>query len=176
MRSTSTPWFPHPLMSLLLAATWLALSHSLALVHLLSALLLAWVVPRLVHPFLGPANRVQWGPAIRLTVVVLRDIVVSNITVARLVLGPMERPHPAWVPVTLDTDHPMVNSLFATIITTTPGTVSATIDEARGLIWVHALDCQDIAAMAQDMKSRYESPLIDIFHAQRAARPQELAR
>lgn len=175
MRSTDSRWFPHPLMSLLLAATWLALSHSLALVHLLSALLLAWLVPRLVHPFMGPANRIQWVPAIRLMMVVLRDIVVSNITVARLVLGAMDRPQPAWVPVTLETDHPMVNSLLATIITTTPGTVSATVDEGRGLIWVHALDCQDITAMAQDMKSRYEAPLIDIFHAQRAARPQELA-
>lgn len=175
MRRADTPWFPHPLMSLLLAATWLALSHSLALVHLLSALLLAWVVPRLVHPFLGPANRIQWAPAIRLTWVVLHDIVVSNITVARLVLGPMAKPQPAWVPVTLDSRHPMVNSLFATIITTTPGTVSATIDESQGLIWVHALDCQDIAAMAQDMKTRYEAPLIEIFHAQREARPQELA-
>ena len=176
MRSTDSRWFPHPLMSLLLAATWLALSHSLALVHLLSALLLAWLVPRLVHPFMGPANRIQWVPAIRLMMVVLRDIVVSNITVARLVLGAMNRPQPAWVPVTLETDHPMVNSLLATIITTTPGTVSATIDEGRSLIWVHALDCQDIAAMAHDMKSRYEAPLIEIFHAQRAVRPQELAR
>ena len=175
MRS-QTPWFPHPLMSLLLAATWLALSHSLALVHLLSALLLAWVVPRLIHPFMGPPSRIQWGPAARLTMVVLRDIVVSNITVARLVLGPMDRPQPAWIPVVLDTDHPMVNSLLATIITTTPGTVSATIDEERGLIWVHALDCQDIQAMAQDMKDRYEAPLITIFRAQRVARTQEPAR
>jgi multicomponent K+:H+ antiporter subunit E len=70
----------------------------------------------------------------------------------------------------------MVNSLLATIITTTPGTVSATIDEERGLIWVHALDCQDIQAMAQDMKDRYEAPLITIFRAQRVARTQEPAR
>jgi multisubunit Na+/H+ antiporter MnhE subunit len=31
--------------------------------------------------------------------------------------------------------------LLATIITTTPGTVSCIVDEERRLIWVHALDC-----------------------------------
>lgn len=29
---------------------------------------------------------------------------------------------PAWLPVPLACDHPRVNALFATIITTTPGT------------------------------------------------------
>ncbi|MEX1166263.1 MAG: Na+/H+ antiporter subunit E, partial [Hydrogenophaga sp.] len=55
------------------------------------------------------------------------------------------------------------NALFASIITTTPGTVSAVIDEERRLIWVHALNCDDAGAMAADMKSRYEAPLLAIF-------------
>ena len=32
-------WFDHPVLSVLLGASWLALSHSVELVHLLSALL-----------------------------------------------------------------------------------------------------------------------------------------
>ncbi len=155
--------WPNPLMSLLLALSWLALSHSLALVHLLSAVLLGWVVPRLVQPFLGPASRIHWGAAIRLLLVVLRDIVVSNLTVARLVLGPMSRPQPAWFAVPLASDHAMVNALLASIITTTPGTVSAVVDEQRRQILVHALDCSDAAAMVEDIRQRYEAPLLTIF-------------
>jgi multicomponent K+:H+ antiporter subunit E len=165
-KAASRAWFPHPLMSLLLGASWLALSHSLALVHWLSALLIAWLVPRLLHPFLGTASQVHWPSALRLSFVVLYDIVMSNITVAKLVLGPMDKPQPAWIRVPLATEHAMVNSLFATIITTTPGTVSAVVDEALHVIWVHALDCSDAQAMAQDMKSRYESPLMDVFGVQ----------
>ena len=111
-------WLAHPVLSVLLGASWLALSHSLALVHLLSALLIGLIVPRLLHPFLAPANRIDWMAALRLSAVVLKDIVLSNITVARLVLGPMSRPQPAWLPVPLATDHPRINALFATIITT----------------------------------------------------------
>lgn len=159
-------WFDHPVLSVLLGASWLALSHSVELVHLLSALLIGLILPRLLHPFLTPADHIDWMAALRLTVVVLKDIVLSNITVAKLVLGPMSTPKPAWLPVPLATDHPRINALFATIITTTPGTVSCVVDEQRHEILVHALNCDDAQAMIDDMKNRYETPLMQVFGQQ----------
>lgn len=156
-------WFDHPVLSLLLAACWLALSRSLEPVHLLSAALLGLLVPRLLRRVLHVGNPIRWGPAVRLTLVVMWDIVLSNITVARLVLGPMGRPQPAWLRVPLACDHHRVNALFASIITMTPGTVSAMIDEDARCIWVHALNCDDADGMVDDMKSRYEAPLQAIF-------------
>lgn len=169
--SSQARWLSHPILSLLLGVSWLALSHSLAPVHLLSALLIALIVPRLIHPFLGPAASIHWGAALRLVWVVLKDIVLSNITVARLVLGPMKAMSPAWVPVPLATDHPMVNALFASIITTTPGTVSCVVSETRREILVHALNCDDAQAMIDDMKTRYEAPLLHIFGCSEQAAP-----
>lgn len=165
MSTSKTPvrtvgWFDHPVLSLLLGVSWLAMSHSLALVHILSAVLIGLIIPKLVGPFMPAADRLHWPSAIRLVGVVLWDIVVSNITVARLVLGPMDKPTPLWVPVPLATRHPRVNALFASIITTTPGTVSCVVDEQQGVIWVHALNGDDPVAMAQDMKQRYEAPLL----------------
>ena len=156
-------WFAHPWVSTLLAASWLLLQHSLAPFHLLSAALIGLIVPRLLHGFLPPAASIRWVPALKLTGVVLWDIVLSNITVARLVLGPMDKLQPAWVTVPLTLEHPTAISLLASIITTTPGTVSCTIDEARHCILVHALNCSDPAAMAADIQARYERPLMDIF-------------
>lgn len=155
--------FPHPVLSLQLGITWLVLSHSIALVHWLSALLIAWLVPRLLAPFLGDASRLHWPSLVRLLLVVLWDIVISNIAVARITLGSMAKPQPAWLRVPLATRHPRVNALFASIITTTPGTVAMTIDEHRGEILVHALNCEDAQAMVRDMKVRYEQPLLAIF-------------
>jgi len=156
-------WFDHPVLSLLLAATWLALSRSLEPVHLLSAALIGLIVPRLLRGLLQVGSPMRWSPAIRLTLVVTWDIVMSNITVAKLVLGPMSRPQPAWLRVPLATDHHRVNALFASIITMTPGTVSAVVDEDARCIWVHALNCDDAAGMVADMKARYEAPLLTIF-------------
>ena len=88
-------WFSHPWLSALLGLSWLLLQHSLSLFHLLSAVLIGLVVPRLLHGFLPTARPIKAGVATRLVAVVLWDIVVSNIAVARLVLGPMSRPRPA---------------------------------------------------------------------------------
>lgn len=162
-RHPASGWFAHPVLSVLLGVSWLALSHSLEPVHLLSALLIGLIIPRLLSPFLTPASKIHWPTAVRLLGVVLWDVVVSNVVVARLVLGPLERMQPAWLEVPLETDHHRVNALFASIITTTPGTVSAVIDEVRGVILVHALNCNDAAAMVADMKSRYEAPLLRAF-------------
>lgn len=153
-------WLPYPMLSLLLALVWLLLQQSLAVPQLLTAVVLGVVVPWMVAGFLGPANRVHdWGRLLRFVAIVLWDIVVSNMTVARIVLDPRSRPQPAWVRVPLDTRHQLGMTLLATIITTTPGTVSCVVDEERGEIVVHALDCDDAEAMAQQIKARYEAPL-----------------
>ncbi|MDI1270106.1 MAG: Na+/H+ antiporter subunit E [Polaromonas sp.] len=157
------PWFAHPWLSVLLAVSWLLLQHTLAPFHLISAVLIGLLVPRLLHNFLPVTTTLRFAPALRLALVVLWDIVVSNITVARLVLGPLSRPQPAWVTVPLALSHPTAISLLASIITTTPGTVSCLIDEERKHILVHALDCSDPLQMAADIKARYENPLLAIF-------------
>ena len=158
-----TVWLAHPWLSALLAFSWLLMQHTVAPLHLLSALLVGLVVPRLLHQLLPPAPTIHLLPALRLGLVVLGDIVTSNISVAKLVLGPMSRPRPAWVHVHFQLQHPTAISLLASIITTTPGTVSASIDEERRYILVHALDCDDPLQMAADIKQHYEAPLQAIF-------------
>jgi hypothetical protein len=116
--------------------------------------------------FPAPGRHAALGPAIRLTGVVLWDIVVSNITVARLVLGPIDGMQPLWLKVPLASRHQRVNALFASIITTTPGTVSCVVDEDQSCIWVHAIHGTDGPAMVADMKQRYEQPLLHILGVQ----------
>lgn len=163
---TSHPkrWLAHPFMSAIIAASWLLLQQSFAVPQLITATVLALVLPRVLAGFLGQQVKVSsWVTVVRFAGIVLWDIVVSNITVAKIVLNPAREPQPAWVPVPLDIRHPNGIALLATVITTTPGTVSCVIDEDRHEILVHALDCSDPAAMAQDIKNRYERPLREIF-------------
>ena len=158
-------WLAHPWLSGLLGLTWLLLQRSVEPFHLLSALLIGLIVPRLLHGFLPQGGHINIKPALGLTGVVLWDIVMSNIKVARLVLGPRTRMQPGWVVVPLTLRNPTAISLFATIITTTPGTVSCLVDEHRWVILVHALHCIDAPRMAADMKVRYEQPLLAIFES-----------
>ncbi|MFV5489908.1 Na+/H+ antiporter subunit E [Acinetobacter sp. ASP199] len=159
-------WLPHPLVSVIVGVSWALLNHSLDAGTLITAFILAVLIPRMVFRFIDYTPNIHWLPAIRLFFVVIWDIIVANIKVATLVLGPTRNLHPKWFRVPLDTEHEEVNALLAMIITTTPGTVSAGIDQDRGDILVHALSTDDEAAEIEVIKQRYERPLIEIFSAQ----------
>ncbi|MBL0419526.1 Na+/H+ antiporter subunit E [Ramlibacter sp. AW1] len=157
-------WFGHPALSLVIAASWLLLQGSVELVHILWAVIVGLVLPWLVHGFIGAGlrPRAPWL-ALRLLGVVLRDIVVANVAVARIVLNPRKDPQPAWVRVPYTLQEPLAVMLLATIITNTPGTVSCVVDEERREILVHALDAPDPQAIVDDIVQRYEQPLKEIL-------------
>jgi multicomponent K+:H+ antiporter subunit E len=146
----------HPVMSLLMAACWLLLQQSLDPVpQLIAATVLALVLPRLLHGFLGTAS-----PAARAG----QPRCASPASCCGTSWCPTSRwrgwcstraakPQPAWVPVPLDSRTRWHHAAGASVITTTPGTVSCVVDEARGEILVHALDCSDPAGMAATSSS-----------------------
>lgn len=157
-------WLPYPVLSLLLFVVWLLLVAELSVAHVLLALLLAWGIPMLCRPFLKDLPPIQnVYAALRLVVVVTYDIVMANVAVARLVLGPTARLKPVFVQVPLTLTQPMSISLLASIITMTPGTVSSELSQDNKVLVVHALDCSDPEALVADIQQRYEKPLLEIF-------------
>lgn len=158
-------WLAHPWLSALIAAGWLLLQGSLAPAHWLWAGLLGLVLPWLAHDFIDtPPGRVRSPRAMAgLLLRVLWDIVVANLTVARIVLDARRQPQPAWLEVEHGLGDPRAVALLAMIITMTPGTVSCVVDEKRGRILVHALDASDPQAVADGILASYGRPLKEIF-------------
>lgn len=158
--------FPHPFVSVIVALSWLMLGHSAELFDLIVAFILAIIIPKLMQPFVVRTPNIHWILAIRLIFIVLWDIILCNFRVAKQVLGPTKNLHPKWYRVPLETNHDQVNAILAMIITTTPGTVSAGIDQERGDILVHALSTDNPEADILEIKTRYEAPLMAIFSVQ----------
>lgn len=159
---------PHPLLSLALLLSWLALNHSVHPAHWLLGALFAWALPALVHPLLPTLPRVRrWTAAIRLLLIFVLDIVLANITVARLILGPISRLRTAFFHVPIDAESELVRVLLAGMITMTPGTLSVAFNSERTRLLVHSLDLPDEAATIAEIKQRYERALIAIFEEPR---------
>lgn len=151
---------PHPLLSVLVAATWLLAQNSLYIGHIILAVGLGIALPRLTHGFWPGAPRLKRpGVALRLLGVFSYDILVANFHVARLVLGPNDRLRPGFLEVPLDIADEFGIALLASMVTLTPGTVSADLDDEHRVLLVHALDIDDADAMVALIKSRYERPL-----------------
>jgi multisubunit Na+/H+ antiporter MnhE subunit len=67
-------WFAHPVLSVLIGATWELLQQSAAPAQLITATVLGLVLPRVLHGFLPePVRPRAWGTALRLLGVVLWD-------------------------------------------------------------------------------------------------------
>jgi multicomponent K+:H+ antiporter subunit E len=157
-------WLAHPWLSLVLAVSWLLMQGAISVVNLAWAAIVAVVLPWLLHGFIGPGSQPRRvGVMLSLVATVLWDIVVSNVTVARIVLTPGYEPRPAWLRVRHSLEDPRAVMLLATIITTTPGTVSCVVDEGRREILVHALDVTDPDGVVATILQRYERPLKEIF-------------
>ena len=99
---------------------WLMVSGEITLLNVLTAILLAWLLPKLSRRFMPAVSSAGSLLAInRLIWVVIGDIIKSNIIVARLVLGDPTQLRSVFVTVPVDTDHPLVINLLASIITMT---------------------------------------------------------
>lgn len=156
--------FPHPLLSLVIGILWLLLVGSVALGHLLLSAILAWLLPWVSQRFwIYPVRIRGWMPLVRYAFIVLWDITLSNVTAARLVLGPVKKLRPAFFRIPLDLTDPIAIAVLANTITLTPGTVSANIAEDRSHILVHGLHVPDVTSAIATIKRRYEAPLKEIF-------------
>lgn len=155
---------PAPLLSAALFTVWLLLANTLDPAHLVLAPVVAVVVPWFTERLRPQRPRLKKPLLIvRLAMIVLWDIVRSNIEVARRILGPESAITPSfvWVPLALSDPHAILS--LAGIITMTPGTLSADLSPDRRHLLVHAFNVDDEAAMIAQIKARYEAPLKEIF-------------
>lgn len=158
MSRGSTPW----IWFLALWFAWLLLQGQPSLGSALLGALLAWgVVAWLVPP--ASARRMRVGVVVRLVARVFVDILASNLSVAWLVISRPRRVRPAWVSVPLDLPDDGRVVVLAAIVTLTPGTLSVEHDATAAQLLVHALDTADPSAVARDIKSRYESLLLELY-------------
>lgn len=157
-------WLPHPVSSLALWIIWLMFNNTIAPAHILLGAILGIAIPWMTRAFWPEQLRLSHPlVALRLFFVVLYDIGVANVAVARLILGPVSALRPAFVELPLQLQSPYAISTLASIITLTPGTVSASLSEDRRTLLVHALDMADRDALIAEIRQRYEVPLKEIF-------------
>lgn len=161
---TRRRWLPKPLTSAILLLTWVILWDSVAPSVVLIGALLAWALPLYTIRFWPQPVRVaNFGAAVRFAFVVVWDIVVANIAVARLILGRNSRLRPRFYRVPIELDDDLAITLLGGIISLTPGTVTTDVSEDRKTLIVHGLHVPDEAEAVRTIKERYEKPLKEIF-------------
>jgi len=155
---------PHPIFSLVLLVVWLLLNNTLSAGHILLGSIIALVLPWATAGFWADRLHLHKpGLAVRFLLLVLWDITVANIQVAKLILSPGRKLTPAFVHYPLDMDNDFAITVLAATISLTPGTVSIDVNGDHSVLLLHGLDVDDEAALIAEIKSRYEAPIKEIF-------------
>jgi multicomponent K+:H+ antiporter subunit E len=180
-------WLPRPGLFACLWVTWLMLNQTLHPAHLLLGAALAWLISRWSGPQRlrasvsraipveaddlvqrnsksnGATIRRKARIAIELFAVVLHDILKANVQVARQIIAPAEGLKPRFVVMRLRVKEPEAIFLLSTIITMTPGTLSADLSERRTQLRIHVLNLDDADALIEEIRRRYEDPILELF-------------
>lgn len=149
-----------------LTVLWLVLNQTLAPAQIalgvLLACVLSWAAGGL-RPLRAHVRRPDL--AVLLALVVFRDIVRSNVAVARIVLGLVRdrEVRSGFLRIPLELRDPHGLAALAAIVTSTPGTVWVGLSSDGGTLTLHVLDLRDEAGWIQLIKQRYERPLMRIF-------------
>lgn len=157
-------WLPHPLFSLFLALLWLLMINDFSMAHALLGLVLGVAIPLVTHAFWPEEARIRRPlPLLRYLLVLLMDILRSNLVVALRILRPARHLTPGFFtyPLTLNDDFAI--TILASTISLTPGTVSIHYDAEANTLLVHALHLEDEAEAIAGIRERYEQPLEEIF-------------
>ena len=155
---------PHPLLSAILVVIWLLLVNQLSVGHLLLGILLGLAVPLYTARFWPDQVHVRRPLLLlRFVAVVMYDILVANVAVARLILGRQEHLEPMFLELPLRLHSDVAISLLANTISLTPGTVSAYLSADRRCLIIHSLHTTDPEVVLETIRQRYEAPLKEIL-------------
>lgn len=155
---------PAPLLTLALLALWLLLARSTSTGQIVLGLALALVVP-LITTSLRPTARVRRPFAVvRFILVVVHDVIASNLQVAWSLLRWRSRqPRADFVIIPLDLRDPAGLAVLAMVTTLVPGTVWSELALDRSRLMLHLWDVQEAEDYIRFFKARYEKPLREIF-------------
>jgi multicomponent K+:H+ antiporter subunit E len=148
-----------------LLGMWLLLNQTISAGHVLLGIILSIAGGWMLVAVQSPRGRVRNpGTILKLALIVLVDIVQSNIAVARIILGiRRQKPTSGFIDIPLDLRSPFGLAVLACIITATPGTLWVNFNPVSGKLMIHVLDLVEEEIWISTIKERYERLLMEIF-------------
>jgi multicomponent Na+:H+ antiporter subunit E len=146
---------------LTIAIIWMLLMGRFSGPSFLVGLLVASAAIALAERSLG---RRRPGPVALVALVgfFLWELVLSNLRVARAVLSPRLTARPGIVRVPLEPQKPWQATIFANMVTLTPGTLSIDIDPELRAAYVHVMFLDDAEAQRAELKGSFERRVLEV--------------
>ena len=147
-----------------LVFAWVAVTGEVSVANLLEGAVLAGLLVLVLRVPLRRRFRLEKVPkALGLLLYFLKELLLSNAAVARILLSPVSSLTPGIVAVPLDLKSDAGITVLANLVTLTPGTLSLDVSPDRRTLYVHALHVEDPEAFRLEVKDGFERRVKEVF-------------
>jgi multicomponent Na+:H+ antiporter subunit E len=103
----------------------------------------------------------MWS-CIKLTYIFLRELVMSNIAIVKIVLKPKLDLRPGIFALQTDLTKDWEITLLSSLITLTPGTLVIDVSEDNKTLFVHAMDMGEVEDEINSIKNTFERAILEV--------------
>jgi len=147
----------HFFLNLSLAFVWCLLQNELSLQQFLIGYVIgAGIMLFFIRVFHDESYFRKVGVGFRLLVFFIKELLVANWAVTKLVLSPRRQVRAGIIAYPLDLRNDILITLLANMITLTPGTLSVEVAPDRHFLFIHILDIADIEEEKRKIKDGFE--------------------
>ncbi|MHA6261236.1 Na+/H+ antiporter subunit E [Sporosarcina sp. CAU 1771] len=151
------------LLNFFIAFLWMLISGSLTpttfVIGYLIGLLLIFMVRRF---FTGRFYTARLWAAFKLSLIFFRELVLSNISVLRLVIRPKLNINPMIFALPTDLKQNWEITLLSSLITLTPGTIVLYVSDDQNTLYIHAIDVDDVDEAIDSIKNSFEKAIKEV--------------
>lgn len=99
---------------------------------------------------------------ISLLYIFMRELILSNISVLKVVLKPKLDMKPGIFALETDLTKDWEITILANLITLTPGTLVVDVSQDNKTLYIHAMDIGDVDEAIQDIKGTFEKAIMEV--------------
>lgn len=152
------------LLNILLAIAWMLLVGELEAETLIEGIIIGYLILWISRSALGGTKYFRKIPVtIMFIFYFIKEIVVANLKVAFDIITPKDYMKPGIIAYPLDIDTDLGITLFANLLTLTPGTLSLDVSSNKKTLYVHALYVNDADSFRKELKEGLERRLLEVL-------------
>lgn len=151
------------LLNFILAFVWMFLSSRYTLSGFIIGYLLGLLCLLIVKKMLpGRFYFAKVWAFIALTLLFIKELILANIAVLKVVLRPKLQLQPAFFKYETQLTKEWEITLLSSLITLTPGTVVVHLSDDSKTLYIHAIDADDVEATVASIRDSFEKAIREV--------------
>lgn len=151
------------LLNIFLAFVWMFLSNNFTASVFLTGFILGLIAIIAMRRFFKERLYIGrvWA-SMKLTILFLKELVLANIAVLKVVLKPQLTMEPAFFKYETELTKDWEITLLSSLITLTPGTVVVHVSDDAKSLYIHAIDVGDVDQTIDSIRNSFEKAILEV--------------